>query len=76
VLGIGGLRMLDALGMHIVKFHLNEGHSAFLTLELLREQAAGASGLHEAIAAVRRRCVFTTHTPVEAGHDQFPHALV
>jgi glycogen phosphorylase len=78
VLGIGGLRMLDALGMHIVKFHLNEGHSAFLTLDLLREQAAvaGASGLQEAIAAVRRRCVFTTHTPVEAGHDQFPHALV
>ncbi|MBK6008883.1 alpha-glucan family phosphorylase [Ramlibacter ginsenosidimutans] len=78
VLGIGGLRMLDALGMHIVKFHLNEGHSAFLTLDLLREQAAaaGVSGLHEAIAAVRRRCVFTTHTPVEAGHDQFPHAVV
>jgi starch phosphorylase len=78
VLGIGGVRMLDALGIQVRKYHLNEGHSAFLTLELLRQQRAGAGSpdLEQAIAAVRRCCVFTTHTPVEAGHDQFPHAMV
>lgn len=77
VLGIGGVRMLRALGATIRKYHLNEGHSALLTLELLRDGMAGErSGLQEAIAAVRRHCVFTTHTPVEAGHDQFPHAMV
>ncbi len=78
VLGIGGLRMLEALGARIEKYHLNEGHSALLTLELLRAQGVGAegAGLHEAIAAVRSRCVFTTHTPVEAGQDRFPYALV
>ena len=78
VLGIGGLRMLNALGTHVVKYHLNEGHSALLTLELLRELGAGGdrAGLQEAMAAVRKRCVFTTHTPVEAGHDQYPHPLV
>ena len=72
VLGVGGVRMLDALGLRIQKYHLNEGHSALLTLELLRLRGAGdAQGpaLQEAVAAVRRRCVFTTHTPVEAGHD-------
>src|SRR3954469_3696698 len=78
VLGIGGLRMLEALGTQVLKYHLNEGHSAFLTLELLREAGAGSepAALQAAIAAVRRKCVFTTHTPVEAGHDQFDHALV
>ncbi|MBC5784303.1 alpha-glucan family phosphorylase [Ramlibacter sp. USB13] len=78
VLGFGGVRMLHALGAHVVKYHLNEGHSALLTLELLREKEAGGErgGLQEAMAAVRRQCVFTTHTPVEAGHDQYPHAMV
>lgn len=78
VLGIGGVRMLAALGARIRKYHLNEGHSALLTLELLRLQggAAEGPGLQQAMAAVRRQCVFTTHTPVEAGHDQFPQALV
>jgi starch phosphorylase len=78
ILGVGGVRMLHALGMRVVKYHLNEGHSALLTLELLRENgAAAASGakLQEAIAAVRSRCVFTTHTPVEAGHDQYAYPL-
>jgi glycogen phosphorylase len=76
VLGVGGVRMLHALGMKVQKYHLNEGHSALLTLELLREHgAAQASGplLDEAVQAVRRQCVFTTHTPVEAGHDRFPY---
>ena len=78
VLGVGGTRMLHALGIRVQKYHLNEGHSALLTLELLRERAGpAASGilLDDAIAAVRHRCVFTTHTPVEAAHDQFPWAL-
>lgn len=78
VLGVGGVRMLAALGQPVQKYHLNEGHSALLTLELLRQRgAAEAHGeqLGNAIAAVRRRCVFTTHTPVEAGHDQFPYLL-
>lgn len=78
VLGVGGVRMLRALGMRVRKFHLNEGHSALLTLELLREQgAAAASGeaLEAAVEAVRSSCVFTTHTPVEAGHDQYATVL-
>jgi starch phosphorylase len=80
VLGIGGVRMLGALGVEVRKYHLNEGHAAFLTLELLRRhshtaQEAGTAGSHHDTAAVRSRCVFTTHTPVDAGHDQFPYAL-
>jgi glycogen phosphorylase len=78
VLGIGGVRMLHALGLQVQKYHLNEGHSALLTLELLRQRgAADAHGEHlkDAVTAVRRRCVFTTHTPVEAGHDQYPYPL-
>jgi starch phosphorylase len=80
VLGIGGVRMLAALGFTIRKYHLNEGHAALLTLELLRRlahtpQEAGSAGMHYDVPAVRQRCVFTTHTPVEAGHDQFPYAL-
>ena len=80
VLGIGGVRMLGALGLPIRKYHLNEGHAALLTLELLRRLAhdsreAGSAGLHYDVPAVRQRCVFTTHTPVEAGHDQFSYEL-
>jgi starch phosphorylase len=78
VLGVGGVRMLEALGLRVQKYHLNEGHSALLTLELLRELGAAAAHggpLQEAVAQVRRLCVFTTHTPVEAGHDQYPYAL-
>lgn len=78
VLGVGGVRMLAALGARIRKYHLNEGHSALLTLELLRLQGGASEGpaLQQAMAAVRRQCVFTTHTPVEAGHDQFPRDWV
>lgn len=80
VLGIGGVRMLRALGCdQLDRFHMNEGHSSLLTLELLDEQRRKRSGqdiTKEDIAAVRRQCVFTTHTPVEAGHDRFPMDLV
>jgi len=80
ILGIGGVRMLRALGHDNVKrFHMNEGHSSLLTLELLDEYLDEAdldSINDEAINYVRKKCVFTTHTPVPAGHDQFPMDLV
>lgn len=80
VLGIGGVRMIRALGFrHIRRFHLNEGHASLLTLELLDEGArqAGRTAVDNAdIEAVKARCIFTTHTPVPAGHDQFPMDLV
>lgn len=73
VLGIGGVRLLRQLGIDPSVFHLNEGHSAFLTLELAREFLAENedAGFPEAIDAVRKKCVFTTHTPVAAGNDVF-----
>ncbi len=71
LLGIGGVRLLRALGLDPVTFHLNEGHAAFLTLELVREGLARALNVERAMAEARRRCVFTTHTPVLAGHDRF-----
>ena len=80
VLGIGGVKMLRKLGhQEIERFHMNEGHSSFLTLELLREQLASKRSriISESdLEAVRERCVFTTHTPVPAGHDNFPADLV
>jgi starch phosphorylase len=75
ILGIGGVRMLRTLGYHDVeRFHMNEGHSSLITLELLDEQVREGhrtSITHEDIEAVRKQCIFTTHTPVPAGHDQF-----
>ncbi|KKW37305.1 MAG: Glycogen phosphorylase, partial [Candidatus Peribacteria bacterium GW2011_GWB1_54_5] len=69
VLGIGGVRMLRALGYeHVGTYHMNEGHAALLTLELLRERGYEDS-------AVRPNCAFTTHTPVKAGHDVFDYGL-
>jgi glycogen phosphorylase len=80
VLGIGGIRILRALNYHVIeRFHMNEGHAALLTLELLREQRenAGRTEIEAAdIEEVRRSCVFTTHTPVPAGHDRFDLRLV
>ena len=79
LLGIGGVRMLRALGhTHIDRFHLNEGHAALAVLELLAEETRRGNGVDVelALAAVRKRCVFTTHTPVPAGHDRFPSELV
>jgi len=76
LLGIGGVRMLRALGHSgRMRYHMNEGHAALLTLELLGEQAAKAGRTcvrGEDIEKVRRCCVFTMHTPVPAGHDKFP----
>ena len=80
VLGLGGVAMLRALGFdNMQAYHMNEGYSALLALALLKEQVGGR-GLRSAtqadVEAVRRQCVFTTHTPVPAGHDQFPMAMV
>jgi len=76
LLGIGGVRMLRELGYtDLAKYHMNEGHAALLTLELLDEEAekAGRKSIRgEDIEKVRGKCVFTTHTPVPAGHDRFP----
>ena len=76
LLGIGGVRMLRALGhTELMRYHMNEGHAALLTIELLDEecQQAGRSSIKgDDIEKVRSKCVFTTHTPVPAGHDKFP----
>jgi starch phosphorylase len=69
VLGIGGVRMLETLGVDVRKYHLNEGHSSLLALELLRKYQMN-------IEEVMNLCIFTTHTSVEAGHDKFSHDLV
>jgi len=76
VLGIGGVRLLHQLGIEPHVFHLNEGHSAFLTLELARTQTVAGVPFSAAAQALRERCVFTTHTPVSAGHDEFETPLV
>jgi len=78
VLGIGGVRLLRKLGIEPSVYHLNEGHSAFLTLELAREflEANENSSFAEANTFVRDKCVFTTHTPVSAGNDSFPPNLL
>jgi starch phosphorylase len=76
LLGIGGVRMLRALGYtELTRYHMNEGHAALLSLELLGEEAekAGRTTIRgEDIENVRSKCIFTTHTPVPAGHDRFP----
>ena len=74
VLGMGGARILDALGYQPVVYHMNEGHAALLTVALLEQERHGGnvdSASDEDIDSVRQRCVFTTHTPVPAGHDRF-----
>jgi len=80
ILGIGGLRMLHALGYEgLETYHMNEGHSSFLTLELMGEMARragrGAPSIDD-VTRVKNHCVFTSHTPVSAGHDRFPKSLV
>jgi starch phosphorylase len=79
VLGVGGVELLQALGHQVATYHMNEGHSALLVLGLLA-QLVGDPSVGRVTAetrdAVRRRCVFTTHTPVPAGQDQFPAELV
>ena len=80
VLGMGGVAILSALGFkEKLIYHMNEGHSALLTLSLLESQCQGEEGAVPTeieVEAVRRHCVFTTHTPVPAGHDQFAWELV
>lgn len=80
VLGIGGVRMLRSLGFKIKKYHMNEGHAAFLTLELLHRFKKDIESVWDEsriwdTEAVKDLCVFTTHTPVEAGHDKFSYTL-
>lgn len=76
VLGVGGVQVLRAMGYDgIERFHMNEGHASLLTLALLQEQAQknGRDRIEiNDVAAVRQKCIFTTHTPVPAGHDHFP----
>jgi starch phosphorylase len=81
VLGVGGVRLLQAIGFTIRHYHMNEGHSALLSVELMRrftypsdEVRSGES--HYDLPRVRDLCSFTTHTPVEAGHDRFPYDVV
>jgi len=76
LLGIGGVRMLRAMGIKPAVFHMNEGHSAFLTLELLREELAKGVAKETAMQHVVKECIFTTHTPVPAGHDRFNKDLM
>lgn len=76
ILGIGGVRLLNEIGYRRIEhYHMNEGHSALLTLELLKRCKEEGGGNWEPDEA-RRMCVFTTHTPVPAGHDQFSYGLV
>ncbi|MCK4340830.1 MAG: alpha-glucan family phosphorylase [Phycisphaerae bacterium] len=75
LLGIGGVQALNALGVRATVFHLNEGHAAFCTLERLRVLRDKGVSLPRAMQRVRASSVFTTHTPVPAGHDRFPPTL-
>src|SRR4029078_13386764 len=76
ILGIGGVRALKALGSDPGVFHLNEGHAAFVVLQRNRALPERGGSLHDALAEIRSTTVFTTHTPVAAGHDAFPFVLV
>jgi starch phosphorylase len=76
VLGIGGVRALRQLGIAPTVWHMNEGHSAFLVLELARELVEKGKSFTEAAAEIRKHSVFTTHTPVPAGNDAFPLPLI
>lgn len=76
LLGIGGVRALQALGWKIDAYHLNEGHCAFVPVALLAQELEAGARIEAALERVRTRCVFTTHTPVPAGHDRFPRELV
>ncbi len=76
LLGIGGVRLLRTLGVKPSLFHMNEGHAAFLTLELIREKMKEGKDFGAASQATKAECLFTTHTPVEAGHDRFSPSLM
>jgi glycogen phosphorylase len=76
ILGIGGVRVLKAMGSAPAVWHLNEGHAAFVVLQRIRDLIERGESFESALAEVRRTTVFTTHTPVPAGHDAFPFNLV
>ena len=76
LLGVGGVRLLRRLGIETSVFHMNEGHAAFLALELMLERIETGVGFQEALAEAKRQCLFTTHTPVPAGHDRFSQGLM
>ncbi|MGO9482213.1 MAG: alpha-glucan family phosphorylase [Candidatus Kryptoniota bacterium] len=76
ILGIGGAKFLKELEYEPAVYHMNEGHSAFLTLELLHEQLLAGKSVSRAVEEVKKKCVFTTHTPVAAGHDRFTQDLI
>jgi starch phosphorylase len=76
ILGVGGVRALRALGHQPMVWHLNEGHTAFVTLERMRERVDRGESFEAALEEVRRSTIFTTHTPVAAGHDAFRIDLV
>jgi starch phosphorylase len=76
ILGIGGVRALRALGIQPSVFHLNEGHAAFVVLQRIREWIDHGASFDEALEEIRQTTIFTTHTPVPAGHDAFPFHLV
>jgi starch phosphorylase len=76
LLGIGGVRILRTLGIEPAIWHANEGHTAFMMLERIREEVAKGTNFDSALAAVQKTSVFTTHTPVPAGHDIFPDELI
>jgi membrane glycosyltransferase len=75
VLGVGGVRMLRRLNIHPRKFHMNEGHAAFLTLQLYNELSY-MTDPYERLEKIRGQCTFTTHTPIPAGHDVFDIRLI
>ena len=75
LLGVGGVRAMRELGTHPTVWHMNEGHAAFLILERLNERVAGGEALEAAITATAPQNIFTTHTPVSAGNDEFPFWL-
>ena len=76
ILGIGGAKFLRELEYEPAVYHMNEGHSAFLTLELLHDQLLAGKSVSRAVEEVKKKCVFTTHTPVAAGHDRFTQDLI
>jgi starch phosphorylase len=76
LLGVGGVRLMRALGAEPSTFHMNEGHAAFLALELIREKLAAGKNFNSAVTETKSECIFTTHTPVEAGHDRFTPDLM
>ena len=76
ILGVGGVRVLKAMGVNPAVYHLNEGHAAFVVLQRIRDLCEKGWPFDAALEEVRRTTVFTTHTPVAAGHDAFPFHLV